>query len=733
MPNLKNNTLPGSISSPSSLGKLKSKKTGISENALYLIKIRAISENGTANETDVHLDLGYQSKQKSFISTRTINLKIPIVSDSDTTYGQRGTWYEQILFFKTDHITNTLAWTNCANAPCNLVVRIFKIMADYPHFTSFKKTLTTMARKWVNFNGKRYYPFLGIKEALHYLAEQTQSIESIQLPKLKTPNVLVETATLLIALVGDDMLEGLLNTSFTCIKIMDEESIPLISMNVFDLILLQKRAVGISAPGISSVGETRFLTALTGALSQTTVPILELETEEPTSMAATLRPIRNSELKIEVRGSEYEFAQFCPIRGEDWNARTIAIPCASDLYQYQDFLDTAKQLVKSGYGLAISESNFDHQPIRTWERLKANQVKVYGRLSISEQAELFHNCNFVLLPGETLRRFDDIVNLTVMALMCGALPIVLGKSLPPPLSGKAESIWGYATLHDYLSRHTSFLQRERHWITRFRSLLEESQHGNFREALTAFAVGRQLVRNRQASPMAEMICVSKRIENIPKIIANFKRQSYSNLSLHLILNVPTNTIPHGRNEIEKLRQTNIQTSILDESHNIGCCLNHGIRNSDADYWFKIDDDDYYGTHYITDLINYYKTTNCDAVGKPSAFISLNSTSKVYLRNHSPSITRRWLAQGAYFCGATLSGPVSSDLPMFSPVNRNSCDSKWIETLQTGGFKIAISDLFNFCIQRGNPEMHTWQIDNKRIEDSSWLIADLQEMEWIDAL
>jgi len=712
----------------------------LASNGLYLVRLRAIRSVATdsaVKECAVHIDIGVASPNDEFGVLRTRVVKLPVVSDDDRSYGKPGHWYEQAVFIQVDEISNSLQVQLNENVgqQVQLIVNTIRLFFDKPNFEAIEKLLIPMEKKSSRVNGAVYNSFLGVGVALRHIAKR-QSVARDDWPKLRgaidVPKEFNGVAEPLIGVVGDDRFEELIARTFPSARI-DENALPSVRDGAFDLIIIQNRAVSLIAPSSLQSQQVTFEGKLVDALLSTSTPIIELDSNGVSAEGrATVRALRNVQEPLNIDVFEHELSRFSPQIGNQWNGMTIAIPCASDLYQYSDFQALSLRLIESGFSLIVSESNYDHVVKRTIERFPKKNIKVYGRLSTVETAELFQNCGFVLLPGKSLRPMADMLNLASMAIMSGALPIVWAPQSAQPWAGMAEAVWGYRALHEYLTQYGSMLARERHWLKIFRDLNKRLRKGHFSPLLRGLSKGRWGNHAIEFIPSAEMICISKRPDNFSTILSNLDRQRYPNLGMHLIWNVPPSQAQYCIDMTRAANRRNLRVTVLDESNNIGACLNHGRQESVAEYWFKIDDDDYYGENYIEDMVMFYSYSQADSVGKSSAFVLFKSTGQIYLRNHSPSQMRRPLEKGKYFCGATLSGRRRSDLPEFSTTHRNSCDSHWVEKLQEKGYSVFLSDIFNYVICRGDLRNHTWQLADERLQKDATLVLTKPMMGWFDA-
>ncbi len=218
-------------------------------------------------------------------------------------------------------------------------------------------------------------------------------------------------------------------------------------------------------------------------------------------------------------------------------------------------------------------------------------------------------------------------------------------------------------------------------------------------------------------PLASVILPTKRPELIGSCVDKFDAQSYPSKELIIVIN--TESTP-SRPVMDRINnRKNIRVFQIHQEKNIGACLNHGIAQAKGKYWFKMDDDDFYGPHYLTDMIQLAETADIDILGKPTGFIYLENKDRVFLRNgcvadqytmgsdHTPPI-----------CGATLGGRLDG-VSEFSENHRSCVDTAFIEGHRAAGRKTLVVDIWNFIALRSRDKTkHTWRHDDTGLIDQS---------------
>lgn len=151
----------------------------------------------------------------------------------------------------------------------------------------------------------------------------------------------------------------------------------------------------------------------------------------------------------------------------------------------------------------------------------------------------------------------------------------------------------------------------------------------------------------------------------------------------------------------------------DASLTLGACLNLGIDASDGAHVAKIDDDNFYGRHYLLDLVDAIDYSGAGIAGKWAHYTWLRSTGAVIMRFPKSEHRFERLVQGG---SILMRGEVAREL-RFSDLPR-AVDTDLLDRAQAAGVRTYSSDRFNYVSIRGTDRhAHTWTV-----EDASFMNA-----------
>jgi ribosomal protein S10 len=203
------------------------------------------------------------------------------------------------------------------------------------------------------------------------------------------------------------------------------------------------------------------------------------------------------------------------------------------------------------------------------------------------------------------------------------------------------------------------------------------------------------------TPKISILLATKRPENLEHALNNVTAQTWPNKELLLIL--------HGAdqfdtNHIQQLTNTlPYPTQIIPcpDTWTLGDCLNAGLDQANGTYITKMDDDDHYGPHHLTDLHTAHTYSNATITGKWSNVVYLSSF----------DLTLDWRVEfeekfGSHIPGATMLGERDAVRSYrFARVQRNVDGSLWIR-MRSDGRSLYSTHRFNFVRIRGGD--HTFQ-------------------------
>ncbi len=173
----------------------------------------------------------------------------------------------------------------------------------------------------------------------------------------------------------------------------------------------------------------------------------------------------------------------------------------------------------------------------------------------------------------------------------------------------------------------------------------------------------------------------------------------------------------------------VRVTQLHQEKNIGICLNFGIAQARGKYWFKMDDDDFYGPNYLLDMVQLAETADFHIMGKPPAFIFLENEDQIYLRG---SYNRSQFTIGenldAHLCGATLAGR-RDRFPGFSESHRACVDTDFVESGKASDRALLCADIWNFVAFRAADKgKHTWRHDDEGLKKNAVLFCKGLQLE-----
>jgi len=201
------------------------------------------------------------------------------------------------------------------------------------------------------------------------------------------------------------------------------------------------------------------------------------------------------------------------------------------------------------------------------------------------------------------------------------------------------------------------------------------------------------------------VAPTNRAHEIGNIFDNIGRQAYPELELVLVLHGLDLDDAELRAQAADKGVQNLTIVHADRSLTLGMCMNRGIEAASGAYIAKIDDDNFYGKHYLTDLMAAFDYTDAGVVGKWGHYVWLRSTDAVVLRYPDAEHTYERRIQGG---SMLIEGDLARSLK-FSDIPR-AVDSDFLDRAMADGVRIYSGDRFNFVSVRGSDRTsHTWQV------------------------
>ena len=190
-------------------------------------------------------------------------------------------------------------------------------------------------------------------------------------------------------------------------------------------------------------------------------------------------------------------------------------------------------------------------------------------------------------------------------------------------------------------------------------------------------------------PGVSVLMPTMRPENVARCLDNFKKQTYPDKELVLILNNAEFDLDSVRREAKLI--PNVHVLHLEGRRTLGDCLNRGTEVASGRYIAKMDDDDYYGKRYLSDAVLAASFSDADVVGKGLYFVYFEATDTTALREAIPehTFTSSVTTGGALF----VRTEVAREIP-FDSISLKE-DTNFQRAASQAGFRIYSADRFNF--------------------------------------
>ena len=194
-------------------------------------------------------------------------------------------------------------------------------------------------------------------------------------------------------------------------------------------------------------------------------------------------------------------------------------------------------------------------------------------------------------------------------------------------------------------------------------------------------------------PSVSALMPTMRPENVARCIENFRKQSYRNKELILILNNADFDLAAIRGDAESI--PNVKVLYVEGRTTLGDCLNSGVEAASGQYVAKMDDDDYYGERYLSDSVLAASFSDSEVVGKGLYFMYLEARDATAIRSGLPDHSfASSIAGGTLFIRTDVAREIR-----FGSVSLRE-DKYFLRDATQAGCRIYSADRFNFVRVRG---------------------------------
>lgn len=192
------------------------------------------------------------------------------------------------------------------------------------------------------------------------------------------------------------------------------------------------------------------------------------------------------------------------------------------------------------------------------------------------------------------------------------------------------------------------------------------------------------------------------------IFANYKRQSYKNKEMIIVLNRDDMNMNQWRRKARQYK--NVSVYRVPQRYQLGKCLNYGIQKAKHSIIAKFDDDDYYGRYYLAESVNKMRRKKVFVIGKTACFIYFEPKKALMLyRERGENRYHPNIKGGTLMFKKSVWNKVK-----FNEKKLHGSDVAFLRGCRKQGYKIYSVSKYNYvCVRRKDVNSHTQKTSTKK--------------------
>ncbi|HEX4816422.1 MAG TPA: glycosyltransferase family A protein [Nonomuraea sp.] len=237
------------------------------------------------------------------------------------------------------------------------------------------------------------------------------------------------------------------------------------------------------------------------------------------------------------------------------------------------------------------------------------------------------------------------------------------------------------------------LRREEHSIRLRRAALRT--HG-------VAARWEQLGAPAPAPPLTSVLLATRRTDMVSFALEQVARQREARLEVILALH----GVPKGHPDVAAAIAAfpgALTVYEADRQAVFGEVLNESAARASGSFLLKMDDDDWYGPDFLSDLLLAHAYSGAQVVGTVPEFVYLSSIDVTVHRSQITEQVTSFVAGGTILVERSAFQAVGGFRPL-----RRSVDTQFQEALQAAGGQIYRTHGLGYILRRGPAANHTWQ-------------------------
>jgi hypothetical protein len=403
----------------------------------------------------------------------------------------------------------------------------------------------------------------------------------------------------------------------------------------------------------------------------------------------------------------------------------------SDLLRYRELANYLE--VASSFNLVMidSKSEIDSRKLSDTPEFKAN---IAGCVDYQDRLAIIRNATAVLTFDESLKTKTEM-NWDSLEVLASRIPIVHIGSLPKDDFRKKYVL----EVNDSES-----LEKILHQLTTDYEYYQRLVHHNWRKIYKACTYQHRLTEvcnvigidlKREKSPLVTVILPTHRPQLLEKNIEMFQKQTYLEKELVVVINSSKSELGCC---VDVEKYNNIKILFQPADMYAGACLNVGLHTANGKYCLRMDDDDYYGPNYISDMMLHLKSVDADVFGKPPSYIYFEEDDELYARDNNKTrlsiLNNEKVIEGHLRLSGNSIGAKTDVLKKceYRDTIFGSADTEFLVEAASKNLKIyAFDDRGLVACRRSDSDSHTWRDTKETLQKNARLVQDFSLKQLID--
>ncbi|MBU7008551.1 glycosyltransferase family protein [Phosphitispora fastidiosa] len=280
------------------------------------------------------------------------------------------------------------------------------------------------------------------------------------------------------------------------------------------------------------------------------------------------------------------------------------------------------------YGLHIYDRMHNFTINKHYQFPKMYQPYIKGYLPYEEMVSTYKKYD-IFLNVNIVKESPTMMSRRVIELLACGINVISNDSLA--VKNMFPGIVQLCNTEEDAERHLNILIKDKNLRDRL-SLLgqrEVFQKHTYTHRMETISKIVGLKYNCEEDPGVSIISVVNRQHFMESIIANFKRQKYPHKELIIIIDKSSINLQVWEDRIKP--DNNMKICLYEEQKTPANCINDGVSRARFDYISFFEESNYYAPDFIGDLMNAFRYSRAEIVGKCTYYTYLEDVRAFFIR------------------------------------------------------------------------------------------------------